>query len=67
MMLTSYLRLKTQMTYVGHEEYQLEQKRQHCKYLHCERSLCRWHADTRTQDIKVVDAFKSALQLLEGN
>ncbi|EMC95293.1 hypothetical protein BAUCODRAFT_47991, partial [Baudoinia panamericana UAMH 10762] len=40
----SFKRLKTQVTFVQHEELELEQKREHY--------------------IKVVEAFKSALQLL---
>lgn len=57
-----YFRLKTQFTYVGHEEEELENKRQHCMYL----SLTSRETCTLTfpADVKVVEAFKSALELL---
>lgn len=60
--------LKTQTTYVQHEEHELEKKRLHCKFLliltldlpgaDADRGIYR-------TDIKVVNAFKSALALLQ--
>lgn len=55
-------RLKTHMTLVQHQENELEQKRDHCKRsLSCSLRMAKL---TDAADIKVVDAFKSALQLL---
>lgn len=55
-------RIKTQFTYVGHEEEELEKKRQHCMYLSfISRERC---ALTFSADVKVVEAFNSALELL---
>lgn len=53
--------LKTQMAYVQHEESELEKKRLHCMWSILSRlnSLLIYFTD-----IKVVDAFKSALELL---
>ena len=54
------------MHYVQHEEHELEQKRSHCKLLVAYRSsvsISVWPL-TVLADIKVVEAFKSALQLL---
>ncbi|KAK4550020.1 hypothetical protein LTR36_002987 [Oleoguttula mirabilis] len=58
--------LKTQMAYVRHEEDELEQKRGHCMFDKPCYPLIKAESLTVLPDIKVVEAFKSALLLL-GN
>ena len=51
------------MAFVQNEEVQLEERRQHCKFTIASfigSLLTNWIAD-----VKVVDAFRNALQLLE--
>lgn len=55
--------MKTQMTLVQHHEDNLEDKRQHCKHPPS-RDLPQDLVLTNALDIKVVEAFKSALDLL---
>jgi hypothetical protein len=58
--------MKTQITLVQHNEEELEVKRQHCKLPsnHCFRNQPLTH---HPKVVKVVEAFKSALQLLGGD
>jgi len=58
--------MKTQITLVQHNEEELEFKRQHCKLRseHCFGNQLLIH---HFADVKVVEAFKSALQLLGGD
>jgi hypothetical protein len=58
--------MKTQITLVQHNEEELETKRQHCKLRskhYFRDQILRHHS----VDVKVVEAFKSALQLLGGD
>lgn len=58
-------RLKTQMTLVEHHEDELEKKRLHCAYHQFSLGYLDVLIDALA-DVKVVEAFQSALQLL-GN
>lgn len=58
--------MKTQIALVQHNEEVLESKRQHCK-LPSGHSLLIRTLTRHSTDVKVVEAFKSALQLLSGD
>jgi hypothetical protein len=60
------LSMKTQITLVQHNEDELETKRQHCK-LRSEHFFRNKTLTHHFADVKVVEAFKSALQLLGGD
>lgn len=58
--------MKTQITLVQHNEEVLQSKRQHCK-LRCDHNFRTQTLTHHSADVKVVEAFKSALQLLGGD
>ncbi|GAB7363829.1 hypothetical protein MBLNU230_g4395t1 [Neophaeotheca triangularis] len=60
-----YNRLSTHMAYVQNEENSLEEKRKHCKQAHWRFAMAITY--NSFADVQVVQAFKSALQLLSNN
>ena len=64
LVLMLFLSMKTQMTLVQNHEDVLEQKRLHCK--RPQPFLQRLRLTAVIVDLKVVEAFKSALHLLAG-
>ena len=57
-------RLRTRIAYTQNSEEALEAKRQHCRFLPCLQGFASWALLNDRIDIKVVQAFESALALL---